>query len=235
MRLAVVFIHGALRHSLILLQWAERLADTADVFLFDLPGHGRSEPIGPSTVEGMGEMMREAIGVRLPDRKVLLVGESLGGVVALAAGGSAKGNPIKAIFAVDPPLTTSKLWQVHSAFHPIMSMPEHPFIHRLAKDVFGLTPDGIEERIYYPLVGALRVPTVIATGDSALLPPRRMHGVACLIDDVDRFVLEQLYPSKAEMVCVPNCGHLLLIDAQDACEAIIRRLLIDVVARSLPQ
>ncbi|MGH6908727.1 MAG: alpha/beta fold hydrolase, partial [Phenylobacterium sp.] len=132
---------------------------------------------------------------------------------------------IRAIFAADPPMTTAKLWSVADNFRRfVASQPDKPFYAQLGRDAFGITPDDIEELIYYPLIGALRVPTLIATGDIRLLPPRRLNGVTCLFDAVDQFVVAQLYPDKARIHRIANCGHLLLVDAKAECLQLIRDL-----------
>jgi pimeloyl-ACP methyl ester carboxylesterase len=225
-RPVVVLLHGALRGAGVLLPWADLLGDVADVVLLDLPGHGRSPPIAPATVTAMADAVHDALRAALPGRQLLLVGESMGGTIALAVGGQADPNWIRAVFAADPPVTTAKLWSVADNFRRLIAnQPDHPFAARFGRDAFGIMSDDIEELIYYPLIGALRMPALIATGDVRLLPPRRMNGVTCLFDAVDQFVVAQLYPGKARIHRVANCGHLLLIDAKEQCLELIRGLL----------
>jgi len=225
-RPVVVLLHGALRNAGVLLPWADLLSDSADVVLVDLPGHGRSAPIAPATVAAMADAVHDALKAALPGRQLLLVGESLGGTVALAIGGLADPAWIRAVFAADPPVTTAKLWSVADNFRRVIaSQPDNPFFARFGRDAFGITPDDIEELIYYPLIGALRMPAVIATGDIRLLPPRRLNGVTCLFDPVDQFVVANLYPDKARIHHIANCGHLVLTDATEACLRLIHELL----------
>jgi pimeloyl-ACP methyl ester carboxylesterase len=224
-RPVVVFLHGAGRSSASLVPWGDLLGDVADVVLLDLPGHGKSTPISPSTVSAMGDALHDALQAALPDRQLLLVGESLGGTIALAIGGQADPHWIRAVFAADPPLTTAKLWSVTNSFRRFVAgNPDHPF-GRVSRDAFGITPDDVEELIYYPLVGALRMPALIATGDIRLLPPRQVNGVTCLFDAVDQFVVDQLYPDKARIHRIAGCGHLLLDDARAECLRLIHGLL----------
>lgn len=227
-RPVVVFLHGALRNAAVLLPWVEMLGNVADVVLVDMPGHGRSAPIAPATVPMMAEAIHEALRAALPGRQLLLVGESMGGTIALAIGGQADPAWMRAVFAADPPVTTAKLWSVADNFRRLLAKePNHPFAARFGRDAFGITADDIEELIYYPLIGALRMPALIATGDIRLLPPRRLIGVTCLFDAVDQFVVGELYPDKASIRRLANCGHLLLVDAKDECLALIRELLAD--------
>ena len=189
-RPVVAFVHGALRNAEVLAHWGEVLKDVADVVLVDLPGHGRSASLMPATIDAMATSVHEALCTALRGRYVLLVGESLGGLVTLAIGGRAEVGPIHGILAADPPLTTAKQWQVADNFRSAMlRTPEDAFLASFGHEVWGISANKVEERIYYPLIGALRIPAVIATGDIPLLPPRTISDVACLFDDVDRFVV----------------------------------------------
>jgi pimeloyl-ACP methyl ester carboxylesterase len=69
------------------------------------------------------------------------------------------------------------------------------------------------------------MPALIATGDIPLLPPRQLKGITCLFDAVDQFVVANLYPDKARIHRIANCGHLLLVDAKAECLGLIKDLL----------
>ena len=225
-RPVVVFMHGALRSAAVLQSWADILATEADVVLVDLPGHGRSSPIASATVEAMAGLVHEVLRAALPDRQIVLVGESMGGTIALAIGGLADPAWIRAILAADPPVTMAKQWTVADNFRRLIARePNHAVAIQVGREVFGISQDDIAEIIYYPLIGHLRTPTLIATGDIALLPPRRVNGITCLFDAVDQFVVSQLYPGKASIRRISNCGHLLLVDAKDECRKLVVELL----------
>jgi len=225
-RPVVAFLHGSLRNSRALEDWPARIDPVADGVLFDLPGHGKSDPIAVPSVGGLAGRVLGGLRAAFPDRHVLLVGESLGGTLALAIGSVTEQNPVKAVFAADPPMTTAKLWNV-AITHRLAMAKQEPdsFVHRLSDLVFGLKPNAVEERIYYQLLGSLRVPAVIATGDVPLLPQRAKQLDTSIFDSVDQFVAKKLYPDKAQIERVPNCGHLMLIDAVQPCEAMIQRML----------
>jgi pimeloyl-ACP methyl ester carboxylesterase len=222
---------GALRVSFNLGEWGGLLTEVADVALFDLPGHGKSAAPDGATVAELAEIMAEAIRAAFPGRRALLVGESFGGTIGLAVGGMVDPGPVRAVFAADPPMTTTKLWPVHLNFSATLSkIEEEGFFHRMARDAFGSTPDGLVEIVYYPLLGDLRLPTLIAAGDLALQPPRSLTRPPSIFDKVDEFVVGELYPGKVEFLRIADCGHLLLSDARDTAVAIIRRMLADHVA-----
>lgn len=223
-RPVTVMIHGALRDCRVLLDWGDLLASDTEVVFAELPGHGRSPPIFPASLEVFAANMLQAIQAALPGRDVIVVGESLGGLVALAMAGMSP-DPIRAVLAAAPPLTTAKLWHVAASINgAIARNPESRFLKSLADEIFGLAPSANTDRIYYPLLERVRIPVHIATGDLPLLPPRSVKGLPCLLDDVDRFVLANLYSAQVKLHAIEDCGHLLLIDQRAQCLDLIRRI-----------
>lgn len=81
---AVMLIHGYLESSEVWTGFAARLAKNFRVLTVDLPGHGQSDMYGNThTMEFLAEALNALLnGVGI--NKVILVGHSLGGYVALA-------------------------------------------------------------------------------------------------------------------------------------------------------
>jgi pimeloyl-ACP methyl ester carboxylesterase len=225
-RPVLLMIHGALRNACVLFDWIDFCEPEFDVVFVDLPGHGRSPPPNTSivTVEGFAANVGDAVTHALGNRAVVVVGESLGGLVALAMAGLRLAE-IQGVVAADPPMTMAKLWHVRDAINrALVSNPANQFLPSFALNIFGVGPDSkTHERIYYPLIEQARVPTLILTGDVPLFPLRNVNAVPCLIDDVDRYMVSRLSSDIVQLAVVPDCGHLLLIDAQAACRSIIRR------------
>jgi pimeloyl-ACP methyl ester carboxylesterase len=222
-RPVALFLHGALRSSNVLLDWAPALADAADAVFVDLPGHGRSPGFAPATLERMTAEVAEAVAAALPGRRIVAVGESFGGLVALALAGL--GSPIvEAVVAADPPLTTAKQWQLNATFERVLAQrPDDPVLASFAREMFGIAPGVQEERIYYPLFEGLAQPVHVVTGDLRLQPPRRLAGVGCLVDEVDAHVLKA-FPN-VRIHRFEGAGHLVLNDRRDACLPLIQDLL----------
>jgi pimeloyl-ACP methyl ester carboxylesterase len=218
----VVMLHGALRHSGVLAGWVAQLEPRFGVLLVDLPGHGRSPPCGTASVRSFAENIGDALEPFIRNRPTLVVGESLGGLIALALGGI---NPpsVKGVIAADPPLTTAKLWHVVDALKSAKAAyPDNRFIQEFARNIFGVGDGGEAiERNYYPILGDLRIPGLVMTGDLPLFPRRAVNGTPCLLDDVDRWVIETVFSDKVTLTQVPGSGHLLLTDAQHACLQLI--------------
>jgi pimeloyl-ACP methyl ester carboxylesterase len=221
-RPVLLMIHGALRHSGVLFDWLHLGEPEFDVVFVDLPGHGRSPPTTTVTIENFAANVGDAVTAALGNRAVVVVGESLGGLVALAMGGLHIG-PIRGIIAADPPLTMAKLWHVRNAISSaITSDPANRFLQAFALNIFGVDSNGgVHERIYFPLIEQSQVPVLILTGDVPLFPARNVNAVPCLVDDVDRYVVSRFTGGIAQFKIVSGCGHLLLIDAKQKCRSMI--------------
>src|SRR5204862_8129963 len=102
----------------------------------------------------VAEVVGEALGQALAGRRVLLVGESAGGLVAMAVAGAADAGPVRAVLACDPSMTTAKQWRAAASFQDLYRRESDNAVARqYGRDTFGVSPDGVEEIIYYPLVG----------------------------------------------------------------------------------
>ncbi len=214
--------HGALRNSAVLFDWLNICKPDFDVVFVDLPGHGRSTSTATVSIENFAADVGEAITVALGSRAVVVVGESIGGLVAIALGGL-NIESIRAVIAADPPITTAKLWYVRDDIcRAVARDPANRFLRLFALNIFGIDPAGkIHERIYFHLFEQSRVPVLILTGDVPLFPPRIFNVFPCLFDDVDWYVVGRLAGNNAQIEVVPNCGHLLLVDAKQKCRRII--------------
>jgi pimeloyl-ACP methyl ester carboxylesterase len=225
-RPAIVMLHGARRSARYLAGWAARLRASADVYLMDLPAHGRSTPVGSPSIANMAAVLGEAISDTIRDQPVLLVGESVGGLVGFALGGQTPPGTVRAVLALEPLMTTRKWWTwrpdrlAHIRRATLADSPMAAF----DESVFGIRPDRVEERIYYDLIGGLQIPAIIAAGDRSLLVPNAV-GLPAAFDDVDRFVIERLYPGKADIRVLTGAGHVLVDDAPDACAGLIDEML----------
>jgi len=173
-----------------------------EVVLRALPGHGEEPPLDHVTFEALVDRCR----AQMPERTSLLVGESLGGMVALRIAQTAR-PPLSTVVAIDPPLTMQKQTDIHAAFRPGM-----PASLRSYADLFGVTPMGPEERDYrwllaqtsdaavHVIAGGERRPrTVLDADDRALI--RAAEGVALHErHDTNHMVLECDPEGSAEAI-----------------------------------
>lgn len=235
-RPVLLMIHGALRDSSVLFDWIPLCEPEFDVVFIDLPGHGRSPPNTVVTIESFAANVGDAVNAALGNRNIVVVGESLGGLVALAMEGLHI-EQIRGVIAADPPMTTNKLWHVRNAVvNRVASDPANQFWQSFAMNIFGIASDGkAHERIYYHLIEQARVPILVLTGDVPLFPIRNCHAVPCLIDDVDRYIISRLAGGIAQFEVVSGCGHVLLVDAKEKCRSIIGKFCGTVLSRSSHQ
>ena len=221
-RPVVLMIHGALRHSDLAVDWFPILADY-DLVLADLPGHGRSPGTGPATVAAIATRLKEVIARHFRDRSIIVVGESIGGVIGLAlADGSVR--QILGVVALDPPLTMAKQWPVYAnIIDRFARYPDDDYLRVFAFDIFGIGADGsLQERIYYDVVRNVRVPALVLAGDIPLWPVSRRTVVPSLLDEADRHVIRQMGNAFVSLRTVHGAGHLYLAPPDAQCsEAIL--------------
>lgn len=101
----LLLAHGWTANYSVVLRLAEPLAARGhDVLLFDVRGHGRSEPVPYVTVRHFRDDILAATRYaarRFPDRQLVLVGHSLGGSAGVLA--AADGAPIDGLVLIAAP------------------------------------------------------------------------------------------------------------------------------------
>lgn len=170
--------------------------------------------------------------IGLAGRDVVVVGESIGGLVALAIGGRPDVGPVRAVLAADPPITTKKLLHVHSNFQQVIARtPEPAFLESFAFEILGIAGASVVDRIYYSVFDDLHLPARIVAGDYELFPLGPRLPIPILFDKVDQYVVERFYGHKVTVHRIENSGHLILIDRVDPCLTHIKALLAEIADR----
>jgi pimeloyl-ACP methyl ester carboxylesterase len=210
----VLLIHGAMRSCGDLGAWFDLLEPDADVVLAALPGHGTAPKLTADGLEAFIIGILAGVRTLLAKRRVLIVGESLGGLVAL--GLNAHGYHS---VTLDPFFSTQKLWPMESSVRQAMGRGvelDGDFLF----EVFGLR-DGVlvEERDYGGVLDRLSAPALVVTGDVPLNPPRDVAFTPSLTDEEDHALLAA-HPNVRVRV-LAGAGHDLLGDAQLACRELI--------------
>ncbi len=220
----LLFLHGALRNKDSLLPIAPAYADFERAFC-DLPGHGGSErPLDYSLAEYAGEIA-SLLRRRFGGRDAVLVGESMGGLIALRTALDQRLN-ISALVLADPPLTCSKQWALRATMRQMAR--EGRSIRAMAdlsEPMFGMSETGevIGERHYYRLLDELQMPCLVLTGSEPLFPARTAEiRVPCCLDEFDLYLLRRLYPDRVSIRRIEDCGHTLLVEKPEACADAIR-------------
>jgi pimeloyl-ACP methyl ester carboxylesterase len=217
-----LYLHGALRgaQSLAHLALLEEFP-SLPVFV-DIPGHGSSFHPDDVTIDTLTAPIVELIGGYLKTWAVVVVGECLGGLMALRLAQSPPTNLVACV-ANDPPLDIGKLPHVRRTMHMALAKyPGHPFIAALTASIFGVR-EGLsdENRDYRHLAVGISVPTVVLTGDRRPPNAREDDHTAALLGDDD---LASLAASSPLISCgvIPDCGHLALVEQPRAVLSVVR-------------
>ncbi len=218
----VMFVHGALRTSSVFAPWLPILSSDYDVVLVDLPGHGRSPGEGPAGVRDIAQRLREIIHAHFRDRRIVVIGESTGGIIAACLGDGAT-PAIAGVVAADPPLTAGKQWPIQMNFtRKLAGLPDDAYLRTFGHEVFGIAKDGkVTERIYYDIFQRVAVPTLVMTGDAPLWPTTGRIGVPCLLDEVDKHVLISFGNPRIAIETIAGAGHILLAPPGDRARALV--------------
>ncbi len=210
---AILMLHGAFGTADGLVGWFDRLEPHADLLLASLPRHGGAPALTRPGVEGYISAFAEAVGLALPDRPLLVVGQSLGGLVALGLAGH--GHPA---VAFDPFLTTAKLWPVGATLRRLQGRGE-TYDETFVDEVFGFRAGQVVDRDHRPLIARLGAATLVAAGTVPLRPARDLEHAPSLLDEDDRALL--ISNPRVRFVTFEGLGHALMEDAPDRCRDLI--------------
>lgn len=172
----------------------------ADVVLAHLPGM-HSPFLRRSSIGDFAKAFDEVIARAFQGRRVVVVGLSMGGLVAL----SLQAEPVGGIIACDPPLSTDRLWPLIDMFRGnLADQATSPDLCKWITNLFGLTLTDVANVDYRPLLDALRFKVDIIIGGVPLEPARPLDAQPGLMTQEDRaFVIA--HPMVRSLV-VPG-GH----------------------------
>ena len=214
----VAFLAGFSRSAAQLVHWKDLLPE-ADVRLFDLPGHAREPPIESPTLEAMAARYME----RIP-RDALVVGESLGGLVALKMAASGY-----RVVAFEPPLSTAKLWVLRHVLLQVVAREANiPWMAPFVENLFGVAADKEPRALnYWSLLDEAVAPVGIVAATEPLWPIRPIDltpaNTPSVLDDVDVYHLQRRPDVRFRQLEGP---HTLLTERVDTA----RQTLLDFMA-----
>jgi pimeloyl-ACP methyl ester carboxylesterase len=157
-----------------------------DAVLMRLPGN-ETPWLEETSIAAWGRAVRELVAATFTGRVVVLIGLSIGALVALAAAGS----DVCRVIALEPPLSTIKLWPMLPGLRARLAegtceREEAVFIDA----VFGVTESGNEDRRYEHLFEGVQAPVDVVLGDVPLMPPRKLARFPSFVDAPERAWLE---------------------------------------------
>lgn len=208
-RPVAVFIHGLGRQISDIWPGVAMAERCADVLLLSLPGVQTDEIAVPS-IDNIAKMYLCAIRAVVGARPSLIIGESVGGLVALAM---APG--VDRVVLIDPPLTMSDQW-------PIWWSIEHSppgslgFPKTLLDECVGTSPEASEQISYLHLVKDGSKVRVIC-GAEPLLPPRDLKYSPSLVKPEE---IAYMRACGATVDIIPG-GHALMDHAREEVARVI--------------
>lgn len=192
---AVLLIHGAMRAANDLFDFGQRIKNCV---YGHLPGHSVPN-LTEMSVDAWSKAFAVAAAEFFQERPVLVVGESLGGLVAIGIARFPIAR-IHHVVAIDPPLSPMP-WPLATA---------------------ALTPSirSLFEHDHWPLLEAARIPVTIVAGSEDLGQQRDADRSPSLMSDIDK----RRASIMSTLHVIPG-GHLLLQENPDACEQILLQLM----------
>lgn len=177
----------------------------ADVVIADLPGIN-CPFFRESSVAEFAKAFDEAIESTYADRKVVVFGMSIGGLVAM----SLHHPSITRVIACDPPLTTIDLWPMRPTLERYFDGETKNIngedvtqdIQKWVKNIFGFTSIENENVDYTEILDQLTRPTTIIVASEPLEPRRQLASFPGLINAADR----QRIFSKAGVTSFSSVG-----------------------------
>jgi len=166
-----------------------------DLWRAHLPGN-HCPPLATASVGMFAAAFTHAIGTALKGREVVVMGLSVGGLVALGI----RAPNVRRLMVVEPPLLTEGLWLLE-----VLRDQAPPGHEDFLWQVLGIGPDRIEPRDYSALLAALRLPTRALVG--GVCGPRDLDFeiMPSLITPACRALLDR-HP-QVTVVEAPGAGH----------------------------
>ena len=240
-RPAIIFLHGAgMDHTGWMLQARAYAWDGWAALAPDLPGHGRSGGAPLPTLDDMSAWIGRLMDAAKIE-KAALVGHSMGGAIALEAAarmpgrvthlgiiGSAAAIPVSDALLTAARETPDKAYDLMTtwAISPASRIGPNPIpglsITGVNRAVFGRnTPGTLANDLAACAVwksgltsaAAIKCPAIAITAERDLMTPAKRGAE-----------LAKAIPG-AKYVNIPNCGHMIMAEAPDACLRALRSVI----------
>jgi pimeloyl-ACP methyl ester carboxylesterase len=167
--------------------------DLFDIVLSELPGHGASGEVADVSIEAFAAEYAALIGTALQRAASLFViGESLGGLVALALARLRPGQ-IRDVILVDTPFHLTRPDLAAWITEAWRDTGQRPYARRICKEIMGFDPaDGPAERttLHHDMVRNASFNCLLIMGGD-----QQSSGIASVVDDTDIAVLRVANPS----------------------------------------
>ena len=219
-----LFLPGLLSALPLAAARALAFVDLFDIVLCELPGHGASDEVEKISVNAFADEYAALIASALPRATGLsIIGESLGGLVALALA-RLRPEQVRNVILLDTPfhLTRPELAEwISESWH---SSGERPYVRRICREVMGFDPlDGRVERelSHYDMVRDASFSLVHLLGSN-----QSPSGIASVVSNADIAALRAANPAMLIPPRIRGCGHAVLLDNPDGARAALQALIV---------
>lgn len=213
-RKKIVFIHGLARSVSDVAFGFDLAEQYGDVVLMSLPGFSSAEMIKDPTVTNIGDMYLEALSLICDTSNSILVGESLGGLIALSMS-----NRFDRAIVIEPPISMENQWPIREMANKY-GIGGNLFPSPLYERCMGSDSDEVQVS-YMNLIHNCKNNVCFIVGDVPLMPPRKIASAPSLVkpDEVD------LLRSQGRCVEVVPGGHDLIREAMnDVARILVREM-----------
>ena len=149
-----------------------------DAVIMRLPGN-ETPALSETSVAAWGRAVSEVIEKTFANRTLVMMGLSIGALVALAA----RSANIRWVIAIEPPLSTAKLWPMIDGLKALWV--KEPSSRAFVTNIFGVSDEGVADIQYRDLFDG-HVPVEVVVGDVPLHPKRNLPRYPSFIDAEDR-------------------------------------------------
>lgn len=168
-----------------------------DAAVMRLPGNGTPQ-LAQTSIPAWSRAVSELVDTTFAGRAVVLVGLSIGALVALGV----RSPLVRRVVALEPPLVMSKLWPMADALSARWrdDAAARPFI----ETVFGVSGAGRQDVTYFQLFDGAP-PADVVLGEVALYPERPLERFPSFVDAPERDWLAR--QPGVEVHLAPGAGH----------------------------
>ena len=210
----VLAIGGSFSRAEDLKNLPDALGILADACIMRLPGAG-APPLSSLAISDVTLAVGELLETVFPGRPVVLLGVSIGAVVALGV----RAANVARIVAIEPPLRTGGLWPVVAPLREALGKTHDRLFHDLAFQTYGVGPQEVEDRNYLGVLRGLRAPVDVVLGETPLEPERPVDRFPSLVGAAER--RELAGNPRVRLHVAPGAGHNVVSQAPRVVQDIV--------------
>jgi pimeloyl-ACP methyl ester carboxylesterase len=206
--------------------------DLFDIVLCELPGHGATGQVDAVSLEAFAAEYAAVIDTALPRATGLaVIGESLGGLIALALA-RLRPDRIRSVIVIDTPFLLTRPDLAAWIAEVWRNSGRRPYVRRICSDIMGFDPVHARvERLApcYDMVRNIPVTCVHIIGGS-----QQSSGIPSAVSDADIAELLAANPAMLTTPRVGGTGHAVLLDNPAGARAALQAFIVNRVLPAVP-